>query len=495
MNKHQKKDNTQNLSDGTDGGDRGGGDGASLLGVQGRDIWAKATGALAGTIPAEDYERWILPLRFIIDNDGTVLIGAKSRFSHSRISTAHRERILAAWLAADPQEREAELVCWATLPEDIRSLVTDPWESPASGPAASAAPLAADDVNVMSPAIMRFDTLVVGPSNSTAFATAERIAGAGSLAGSVFVISGPQGVGKTHLMKSIEGALLAEGRRSVAYISAEEFYVSYVDGARNRDTRALKARVRGAEVVLFDDLQIVVGMKETNKELAGTLRTVSERGGVVVLTSSTPICELAGLSEAVQTVLKGATCIAIDYPDDDMRRQIVRRRADMLQRQSPAFVLSDELCDEMVERVDGPGRDLCGTLLSLHAETTFGEVAPTRQMLDKVICRKQGQQKPVTLDAIKRAVCKVMGVTRADLEGQRRFKRIAQARKSGMYLSRTMTGKSYPQIAAAYGGKHHTTVISAYDSVVDLLPQDPGWQDEIEQVTRLAVRISSGRAL
>ncbi len=494
MDKHQTKDGNQELARGTKGGTDGG-DGSGLMGVEGRDIWAKACAALALDIPAEDHERWIAPLRFVIDNDGTALIGARTRFSHSRISKPHRELLKRAWLAADPQGRQAELACWETLPEDIRSLVADPWDAALETTAAAAGEPAREDVNVMSPAIMRFDTLVVGPSNATAYATAERIAGSGSLAGSLFMISGPQGVGKTHLMKSIEGALTAGGRRSVAYISAEEFYVSYVDGARNRDTRALKARVRGAEVVLFDDLQIIAGMKETNKELAGTLRTVSERGGVVVLTSSTPLAELTGLSEAVRTVLKGATCIAIDYPDDDMRRAIVRRRADMLQRQSPAFVLSDELCEEMVERVDGPGRDLCGTLLSLHAETTFGEVAPTRQMLDTVICRKQGQQKPVTLDAIKRAVCKVMGVTRADIEGARRYKRIAQARKTGMFLSRTMTGKSYPQIAAAYGGKHHTTVISAYDSVASLLPDDPAWQDEIEQIKRAAIRLSSGRAL
>ncbi|MEL7130510.1 MAG: helix-turn-helix domain-containing protein, partial [Pseudomonadota bacterium] len=78
--------------------------------------------------------------------------------------------------------------------------------------------------------------------------------------------------------------------------------------------------------------------------------------------------------------------------------------------------------------------------------------------------------------------CQVMGITRADLEGKRRFKSVIRARNIGMYLSRVMTSKSYPQIGIAYGGRHHTTVLHAFNKVEELLPEASDWSDDVARV-------------
>lgn len=462
--------------------------------VKGPDVWAQVMVRLRKQIVREDYDRWIQPLRFLVEHDGTALIAAETRFAFSRVSADYKLKIQRVWSSLDGRKRPVRLVCWATLDPDLKALVNSPWADELavrSKTVADTEPTA--DTNVMGPGVMRFDTLVVGASNEIATTLAERIAEGADLPASIVTINGPQGVGKTHLMKALETRLEAQGKRRVAYISAEEFYVAYVDGATNRDTRALKARVREADVVLFDDLQIVAGKQGTNRELAGTLRTVSERGGIVVVTADEPLVDLAGLSEQVRTVLRGAASVQVELPDQEMRYAIVRERADMLTRVSPKFVLEDTLCAELVERVEGPGRDLCGALLSLYAETKFGQVAPTLQMLEAIVSRKQGKKKPMSLDAIKRAVCKELGVTRSELEGPRRFKRLVRARNIGMYLSRTLTQKSYPQIAIAYGDRHHTTVLHAFEKVTGLVPDETDWVEDIDRVTRAAARISTGR--
>ena len=227
---------------------------------------------------------------------------------------------------------------------------------------------------------MRFDTLVTGESNSVAAQLARDIAKGGRLPVSVVVVNGKQGVGKTHIMKALEAELEGVDGRSVAYISAEEFYVAYVEGVMNGDTRALKARVRKADIVLFDDLQIIAGKKGANTELAGTIRTVSERGGIVVMTADAPPSELQGLSAPVMTVLKGAACIEVAMPDDGMRREIVLQRVGLLSTSAPRFSISDDLVDYIVSRVHGPGRDLCGIVLSVFAETRFGVITPTLEL-------------------------------------------------------------------------------------------------------------------
>ncbi|MEL7481493.1 MAG: DnaA/Hda family protein, partial [Pseudomonadota bacterium] len=333
--------------------------------TQGRFVWRDCVRELTRSEPRQNLERWFRPLRYIVEQDGKALIGARMPYTFSQITPALQAKISQTWSKTDPLSRPVEFVCWAELSPSVRELVNDPWAvEPDLEVNADESVSSKDETgyNVVSPSVMRFDTLVTGPSNSLAAVTCQRIADEQPVAGTIFVLCGSQGVGKTHMMRAVEAKLAATGRRRVTYISAEEFYVAYAEGARNHNTLELKERVRTADVVLFDDLQIVAGKKGTNTELAGAMRTVSERGGIFVLTTSVPHAELKGLSNEVHTVLRGAVDIEVREPDDAMRRKIVRERAEMLQAQSPGFVLSDSLVDELVERVDGTGRDLCGLL-------------------------------------------------------------------------------------------------------------------------------------
>ncbi|MEO0882847.1 MAG: DnaA/Hda family protein [Pseudomonadota bacterium] len=464
--------------------------------VGGRDVWALVQKAVARLMAddIDEYERWVAPLRFVVEHHGTALIAARTLFGLSRVTPEYERLIEKAWAEHDKRKRPVRIVCWRALDNEIKELVVYPWADDAPDNTEAASP--SDDADeaetsLMGPSVMRFETLVVGDSNSIAATTAEQIIEGGPQPASIIAVNGPQGVGKTHILKSIEKRLAKTGRKSVAYISAGEFMVAYVDGAINRDTRALKSRVRSADVVLFDDLQNIAGKKGTNSELAATLREVTERGGLVVMTADMPPADLEGLSQQVSTVLRGAASIEVELPDDDMRFAIVRQRADMLSRMSPNFVLDDAFCEAIVQRVYGPGRDLCGALLTLYADTRFGNVAPTLAMLDAAIERQQGKPKPVSLNHIKLAVEEELGVPRKDLIGPRRYKQTARARSVGMYLSRLMTPKSYPQIGIAYGKRHHTTVLHNVEKVKEELISDPMLAADVERVQQAARRISA----
>lgn len=467
--------------------------------VQGPEVWERVCARLKAEMNnTAEYEQWIDTLRFIAEVDGSVLIVARTQFAFDRVHSDYKRDIQRAWKALDPKARSVRLECWSTASSDIRTFFDDPWATPrkhVSKPKTALVPAADLAGNLMGPLVMRFDTLVTGASNAVAAKVAQSIAaGRNHMPASVIVINGLQGVGKTHIMKALEAALEEADARSVAYISAEEFYVAYVEGATNGDTRALKARVRQADVVLFDDLQTIAGKKGTNTELSGTIRTVSERGGVVVLTADRAPSDMQGLSDGVMTVLKGAACIEIAMPDDAMRAQIVRERADMLAEVSPGFVIDEAMCAEIVARVDGPGRDLCGAVISLYTETGLGEVAPTLDMLDRVLSR-QHKPKPVTLDMVKRAVCKAFDMTRADLEGERKFQRFVRARQVGMYLAREMTEKSYPQIGISFGKRHHTTALYAWRKINKATPSNADLLAEVTRVKQIIAHLRSGANL
>ena len=462
----------------------------------GPEVWSMVLGVIRERTSKAEFDKWIAPLKFVAEVNGSVLILARTKFDLDRVDAEYRRDIMSVWKHIDAQDRSVKLQCWENAPSDVRSLIDYPWaDKIVESRLADAEAIAAkgpQEVSPLGPAVMRFDTLVTGESNSVAAQLARDVAKGGRLPVSVVVINGRQGVGKTHIMKALEAELEGVGGRSVAYISAEEFYVAYVEGVMNGDTRALKARVRKADIVLFDDLQIIAGKKGANTELAGTIRTVSERGGIVVVTADAPPSELQGLSAPVMTVLKGAACVEVSMPDDGMRREIVLQRIGLLSASAPRFSISDDLVDYIVSRVRGPGRDLCGIVLSVFAETRFGVITPTLELVDRVISRQQGKARTVTLDAIKRAACSVFDVTKSDLESKRKFQKLVRARQIGMYLAREMTSKSFPQIGIAFGGRHHTTVLYARRKMVDDLREEPELVADVERVTKEINNIMHG---
>lgn len=460
--------------------------------LQGPEVWKRVCAQLSLLFDTDEYNKWIATLRFLADVDGTVLIVARTQFAFDRVHAQYKRLIQRAWQDTDPRGRPVRLECWSSLPSDLRELSGDPWADNEELSASAPAGRGESSQNMMGPGVMRFDTLVMGTSNMVAVKVAEGIAaGQQSVPASVIVINGQQGVGKTHLMRAIETSLGPTDNHKVAYISAEDFLVAYVEGAMTGDTRALKARVREADIVLFDDLQTIAGKKGTNNELAGTIRAVSERGGIVILTADRPLADMQGLSAGVMTVLKGAACVEITDPDHEMRFQIVRQRADMLAETNPNFRLDDTMCDAIVARIHGPGRDLCGALISLYTETGLGEVAPTMEMLDRVLSRQQ-KPRPVTMDMVKRSVCRVFDMSKSDLEGERKFQRFVRARQVGMYLAREMTSKSFPQIGISFGDRHHTTALYAWRQITKKEATTPDLRADIEQVKHVIAQLQSG---
>lgn len=462
--------------------------------LQGPEIWKRVCAKLRGLLDVTEYDKWLATLRFLAEIDGSVLIVAKTKFACDRVNADYKRQIQRIWKDIDPKSRPVRLECWATMAEELRGLFGDPWADQSREPAVrevTTPEAGTSPVNLMGPSVMRFETLITGKSNRVAAKVAQGIAAGGDqVPASVIVINGSQGVGKTHILKALEGRLEMSGQQKVAYISAEEFVVAYVEGATTGDTRALKKRVRQADVVLFDDLQNIAGKKGTNNELTGAIRTVSERGGTIILTADRSPADMEGLSQGVMTVLKGAACIEIAMPDEDMRRSIVAQRARMLAACAPNFVLDDEMQDAIVARVQGPGRDLCGAVVSLFTETGLGEVAPTMKMLDRVLSRKQKPRR-VTMDTVKRAVCKVYDMTRTDLEGERKFQRFVRARQVGMYLAREMTEKSFPQIGISFGKRHHTTALYAWRKIKKNLDASPELRADVEQVRQAIAHLQA----
>lgn len=461
---------------------------------KGREIWNSVLGAAKQTASTDDYRKWIADLRFVAEVDGSVLVAARDQLAFDRVNTNHRPMLRRFWGKADPKGRALNIACWRDIPANTRDLVAYPWSSENSGedlapaeaaPEASAAPATTDSS-------MSFETLITGDTNRVAVKMAQAIVDGRMVRPEISFIYGRQGTGKTHILRAIENAIarLEDGRR-VTYMSAEEFMTAYVDGAREGDTRNLKAQVRDNDMLLIDDLQWIAGKKKTDEAFFASIRAITKSGGRVVLTADEAPGDLKGFSTRMRGELLGAASTEVGLPDQEMRREIVRLHAGMIRRDQPNFELDEEMIDKIVSTVRGPGRELCGVLWSLQTETAYGEVEPDMDMLVTVLRRQQGEYQAPSLDNVKRAAMRVFNLTKTEIESANKSRNICNPRHIAMYLSREMTDKSLPQIARAFCKKDHTTVLHGWRKVKAGLQTDPDMVRDVEHVREMVYEIQS----
>ena len=455
------------------------------------DIWHDVLEKLRGELTDSVFGKWLKGLEFVADVEGVIQIAASTGLQRDRVNNDFARRINTLWTDADALSRRVVISCWGDLSDDVRALAEEARHERELADNA--------DANSAEPSLrstgasLVFDTLVVGESNRVATTVARRIAEDQSAPAQTVYLYGRHGVGKTHLLRAIEADMLARGdARKALYMSAEEFMVAFVEGVKRRDTSDLKTRLRSADVLLIDDLQAIAGMGGTQKEFFGNIRAVVARGGQVVITADEGPSQLTALNARVREELQGGALIEVEEPDEEMRRRIVRMKAEIIRRENPAFVLSDEAVELIVQRVKGPGRQLYGAVCNVFTATTFIDNPVTLDDVSAAVRRQLGDLKPPTIDQVKRATMLVFEITKTDLESARRSRAIAYPRQIAMFLCRTLTTRSLPQIGKFFGNRDHTTVLYAVRKLEAMMSTDDILRRDVEKVSRAIEDIQAG---
>ena len=105
---------------------------------------------------------------------------------------------------------------------------------------------------------------------------------------------------------------------------------------------------------------------------------------------------------------------------------------------------------------------------------------PTMWFGDLVTARGPRKEGPPTISEIQSAVAKSFNLTKLDLISQRRTQNVALPRQIAMYLVKTMTTRSYPEIGRRFGGRDHTTAIHSVQKITARCVSDPSFAMTIE---------------
>ncbi len=141
--------------------------------------------------------------------------------------------------------------------------------------------------------------------------------------------------------------------------------------------------------------------------------------------------------------------------------------------ESEGVPLPDNVALYIAGRIKSNIRELEGSLVRLlaYASLTGREVSmPLAQEVLRDVLRHE--ERAVTIDMIQKFVAEYYQLKLADLKSRNNSKSVAMPRQVAMYLCKSLTSASLPEIGRSFGGKHHSTVIHSIRKVEDMRQKD-----------------------
>ncbi len=307
-----------------------------------------------------------------------------------------------------------------------------------------------------------FDTFVVGSSNQFAHAASVAVAEAPSRSYNPLYIYGGVGLGKTHLMHAIGQYLLDQAPSlKLTYISSERFMNEMINAVRYDRVLDFRERYRTLDVLLVDDVQFLAGKEGTQTEFFHTFNSLYDAQKQIVISSDCPPHEIPSLAERLRSRFEWGLLADIQPPDLETKVAILKKKAE-----AEAVPLADDVALYIAGRIKSNIRELEGSLIRLlaYASMTGSEISLSlaQDVLRNILER---DDQPVTIDMIQKFVANYYQLRVTDLKSRNSSRAITLPRQIAMFLCKTLTNASLPQIGRSFGGKHHSTVIHSIRKV------------------------------
>jgi chromosomal replication initiator protein len=468
-----------------------------------QERWLRVKQRLQTQVGEEVFKSWFVAMEHDGIDADTVRLSVPTRFLKSWVQSHYAEKLLACWQAEHAPVRRIELVVRSAVLRNTAAKVktsepVEPMRETRSG-ASERGDLrltqlpaqAAHEALGGSPLDPRlgFETFVVGRSNTLAHAAARQVAfarrGEPVMFNPLYVHAGV-GLGKTHLLQSIAWAGNGVSERKVLYLTAEKFMYGFVAALKSQTALAFKEALRGIDVLVIDDLQFLQG-KSTQVEFCHTLNALIDAGRQVVIAADRPPSDLESLDDRVRSRLAGGLVVEMGSLEEELRFEILKSRVAAARAHHAGFDVPTGVLAFIAKQVTHNGRDLDGALNRLLAGNKLSGQPVTMDMAERAVRDLIRPQEPkrVKIEDIQRVVARQYNVSRSDLLSSRRTANVVRPRQIAMYLAKTLTLRSLPEIGRRFGGRDHTTVLHAVRKIESLVGNDSVLAEEIELLKRL----------
>jgi chromosomal replication initiator protein len=330
-----------------------------------------------------------------------------------------------------------------------------------------------------------FDTFIEGDCNRLARAAGYAVANKpGITAYNPLFVHGGVGLGKTHLLQAIGNSIKEIApRRAVLYISSERFINQFVEAVRKGTVNDFMNFYQMIDVLLVDDIQFLAGKEKTQENFFHVFNHLRQSGKQIVLASDRPPQDMEGMEERLLSRFKWGLNASMQAPDFDTRKEILKSK--MYQN---GIDLEEDVVDYIAHNITNNIRELEGALIKLLAQSSLNrrdvDLQLAKSMLQDFV---SNVSREITIEAIQRMVAEHFSVELDQLKAKTRKRQIVQARQIAMYFAKEMTRHSLKSIGLHFGGRDHSTVIHALQTVSDLVTTDKYFK---QNVTEIRKRIS-----
>ncbi|MGD8881476.1 MAG: chromosomal replication initiator protein DnaA [Desulfobacterales bacterium] len=433
-------------------------------------VWKKIKSAINGRIPKHSFQMWIEPLELKRGaNDDWILL-CPNFFSKKRVYDLYGELITAEL------NKEIGESCNISFAVDGKSKQFTQSKKAYN----KQLPLLNGSIHPHRGRFFRkdftFDHFVVGASNDFAYSASLSLASGRERQQNALLLLSKTGMGKSHLSQAIGHHVLSQyPDERVYYITAEDFSNEMVQAFRQDSIAKFKGKYRNyCDVLLLEDIHYLSGKERTQVELALTLDSLFEAGKRIIFSSCYLPADIPKLNDKLRSRLSCSLISNIEPPNYRTRVRILQKKAHLNRYHIPNDIIN-YLAEELTEDV----RQLESGLNGVAAKSSLLGATIDLNLAESVVKNIVRQRKMITIDLIKKLVCKYYNCSIKDIVSRSRKQSFVRPRQMAIYLSRRYTDAPLQSIGKAFN-RYHATALHSIHCIERGLKENSSIQKQVD---------------
>jgi chromosomal replication initiator protein len=418
-------------------------------------------------IPSIEYERYIKQLKYNESSSKSdyALFEAPNMLIANWIKTKYAEKIAHLFEVKTGKKPKVEIVLKNQLKKSNKKNITTILDESIKSKS-----------TILNPSYT-FDSFVVGSSNQFAYTAAKSVANKPGVIYNPVFIYGPTGLGKTHLIQSIGNYVLNMGK-SVLYMTIEQFMNDFTYNLRNQSMDRFREKYRSCDVLLIDDVQFLSNKIQTQEEFFHTFNELHSSGKQIVLTSDKPPKMIGGLEERLKSRFEWGLIADIGIPELETKIAIIKKKCEL-----DGINLDSDIVNYIASNMGDNIREIESAIINLNAYASLMRQDITLEFAKNVMKQQiKEKRENISLEDIIETISKELNVKPSEIKSKKRNKNIVEARRIGIYLARTLTPNSMPNLALYFGMKDHTAVSHNMKKINEMMNNNENFKIRVEEL-------------
>ena len=438
--------------------------------------WSKIISELKKSLDKDTFQNWIKPINFETQLDTSLTLSVPTRFLRDWIIKNYASVIKRAYqdqgvtvekLSIIVKENNDRIIPGTEVVYQDNENDEDTYY---------------DDISAPLDPQFTFDNFIVGKPNELAYAAAQRVAQSEVVSFNPLFLYGGVGLGKTHLMHAVAWNIKKRNpKKNVVYLTAEKFMYQFIKALRFKNIMSFKEQFRSVDVLMIDDVQFIIGKDNTQEEFFHTFNTLVDKKRQIIISADKSPADLEGLEDRLKSRLGWGLVADIHPLTYELRLGILQAKAEQ-----KSMKLTPDVLEFLADKITNNVREMEGALNRLAVHASLQESDVTVDLVKEVLKDLlRTNSRKITIDEIQKKVVEHYNIKLSDMHSPRRSRSVARPRQVAMYLAKSITTRSLPEIGRKFGGRDHTTVIHAIKTIEEIMVNDPSLAEDIELLTRI----------